>query len=97
MGAEGAVDATAFDAEDDAEVDGDPFCLDAGAAVGAPAVALVIVADDLEEFGGVALKAAAVAADVRWAGADGGAPVHVVGGGARGVGRGVVLMVVVAR
>lgn len=48
MGAEGAVDAAAFDAEHYAEVDGDPFGFDAGAAVGAPAVALVSVADDLE-------------------------------------------------
>ncbi len=48
--AERAVDAAAFDAEDYAKIDGDPFCLDAGAAVGTPAVALVVVTDDLKEF-----------------------------------------------
>lgn len=47
MSAEGAVDATAFDAKHYAEVDGDPFGFDARAAVGAPTVALVGVADDL--------------------------------------------------
>ena len=91
------MDTAAFDTEDDAEIDGDPFCLDAGAAVGAPAVALVVVADDVEEFGGVALEAAAVTADVGWAGADGGAAVYVVGGGAGGVRGGLVMMVIVAR
>ena len=48
MRSERAVDATAFDAKDDAEVDRDPFNFAAGTAVGAPAVALVVVADGLE-------------------------------------------------
>ena len=48
VGSERAVDAAAFDAKDDAEVDGDPFDFSTGAAVGAPAVALVVVADGLE-------------------------------------------------
>ena len=94
VGAEGAMDATALDTQDDAEIDGDPFCFDARAAIGAPAVALVVVADDLEEFGRIALEAATVAADVGWAGADGGATVYVVGGGIEGMGRGVVIVVV---
>lgn len=41
MRAEGAVDPAALDAHDDGEVDGDPFSLDTGPAVGAPAIALV--------------------------------------------------------
>ena len=45
---ERAVDAAAFDAKDDAEVDGDPFDFSAGAAVSAPAIALVVVPDGLE-------------------------------------------------
>ena len=87
VGAEGAVDAAAFNTEDDAEVNRDPFGFDARVAVGAPLVALVGVTDDLEEFGGVALEAATVAADVGGAGADGGSSVDAVGGRAGSVGR----------
>lgn len=81
-----AVDAAAFDAQDDAQVDGDPFDFAAGAAVGAPAVALVVVPDRLEEFGGVVFEAVAFAADVDWAGADCDSSVDgVCGGGWVGV------------
>ncbi len=86
MGAEGAMDAAAFDAKDYAEVDGDPFGFDARAAVGAPTVALVGVADDLEQFGGVTLEAAAVGADIGWAGSYGGSSVYVVGDRTGGMG-----------
>ena len=88
VGAEAAVDAAAFDAEDDAEVDGNPFDFGGGAAVGAPAVAGVVAADLVEELGGVFLVAVAIGADVGGASADGdtavdgaGRVVAVVGGG----------------
>ena len=48
--AKGAVNTAALDAEDYAQVDGDPFRLDTGVAVGAPLVTLVGVTHDLEEF-----------------------------------------------
>ena len=73
---ERAVDAAAFDAEDDAEVDGDPFDFATGAAVGAPAVALVVVTDGLEQLGRVFLEAVAFAADVDRSRSDGYPPGH---------------------
>ena len=87
VGAEGAVDPAAFDAKDYAEVDRDPFGFYTGAAVGAPAVALVVVPDDLKEFGRVTLEAAAVAADVGWAGSYGGSSVYVIDGRTEGMRR----------
>jgi len=76
--AEGAVDAGAFDAQDYAEVDGDPFNFGFRVAVCAPAVALVVVTDYLKQFGGVFLEAVAVCADVGWAGSDGAMAVDAV-------------------
>lgn len=78
MCAEGAVDAAAFNAKHYAQIDGNPFGLGFGIAVGAPAVALVVVADDLKELGRIFFKAVAFGPSVGWAGSDGAVTVYAV-------------------
>ena len=53
MSAQGAVDARAFNANDNTEVDANPFDLLIGVALCTPAIALVVLSDNGEELRGV--------------------------------------------
>lgn len=72
------MDAATFNAKDDAKVDRDPLGLDTRAAVGAPAVPLVGIADGLEKFGGVFIEAVAVISAVGRPSTNCCSSVHVV-------------------
>ena len=78
MGAERAMDTTAFYAKNDTQVNRDPFDLAAGATIRTPAIALIIIPYCLEQFRWVLFKAVAVAADVDWASSHGCSSVHTV-------------------
>ena len=78
VSAQRSVYAAAFNTKDNAQIDGDPLGFDAGAAIGTPTIALVVVTDDLEEFGWVFIKAVAVRSGVGWTSADGCPPRDVV-------------------
>ncbi len=79
MRAQRAVDAAAFYAEYDAKIDGYPFGFDARTTVGTPAISLVMISDNLKQFGGILFKRIAVRTYVGGAGTDGRAAVNVVG------------------
>ena len=84
MGAQGAVDPAAFDAQHDAQVNRDPLGFDAGSAVSAPTIPLVGISHDLEQLGRVVFKAVAVGAHICRPGPNGRPPVDVGGGVAVG-------------
>ena len=80
MGAERAVNAATFNAQHNAQVDGDPFSFRFGVAVSTPAIALVIVSHYLKEFRGVIFKAVAIRSDIGRSSADRAVPIHAIGG-----------------
>lgn len=80
MSPERAVDARAFDANDDTKVDANPFDLLFGVAICTPAIALVVLSNDREELSGGFFYTTAVAADVCWAGANGTMTIDTVSG-----------------
>ena len=71
-----AVDAAALDAQDGAQVNGDPVGVGARVAVGAGKVRFVAVANLLKELLWVVIVGGAVAADVAGSGADSDASVY---------------------
>jgi hypothetical protein len=78
MGAEWAVNAATFDAQDDAEINGYPFNFRIGATICAPGIALVNISDLFEQFWGVFLIAVAIGSDVWWPSANCDPPVDAV-------------------
>lgn len=64
MGAKRAMNTAAFNAQHNAQVDGDPFSLGFRIAVSAPAIALVVVSHYLKKFRGVIFKAIAIRTDI---------------------------------
>lgn len=83
MSAEGSMNATTFDAENDAKVDGNPLGLDTGAAISAPTISLIGVADYLEELRRVFFEAIAFASAISRPRAYGCSSVHAVGSSVR--------------
>ena len=73
------MNAAALDAEYNAEINRDPFSFRLRVAVSAPAVALIVVTNDLQKFGGIVFEAIAISANIRWAGSDSAVPVNAVG------------------
>lgn len=80
VGSQGAMDAAAFDAQHDAQVDGDPLGFNAGSAVSAPTIPLVGISYDLEQLSRIFFEAVAFGAHIRRPGPNSCPPVDIVGG-----------------
>ena len=80
MGAKRAVNAAAFNAQHDPQVDRDPLRFGFGVAVSAPAIALIVVSHYLKEFRGIIFKAVAIRTDISRSCTDRAVPMHVIGG-----------------
>ena len=72
------MDAAAFDAEHYTEIDGHPFDLRLRIAVCAPTISLVVIANYVEELGGVFFETITICTNVRRSGAHGTVTINII-------------------